>query len=828
MQERAENSTLVWLFGGVVVALGVGVLLTGFTEWQSEDPTRGYLYILLAIVASTVRLNLPHMVGSLGLTFLFTLIGVLELSLSETLLMGSAATAVQAFVNRGRKRTPMPYLLQVANPAIAVALTWRVHHSHWLQAQGLPDFMKMLVAVTLLYAMNTFPMAAWMALTRRAGLAEAWRQSSSWSFPYYIAGACLAALFHFSSQILGHHSPVMLLPFGFLVYFASQNYLQRLSTQRSHVEKMAALHLRTIEALALAIEAKDQTGHNHLLRMQLYSLGIGKILGLPPEEMEALRAAAVLHDVGKLAVPEHILSKPGQLTREEFEKVKIHPIVGAEVLERVNFPYPVARIVRFHHEKWNGAGYPAGLKGEQIPIGARILAVTDCFDALISGRPYRKAFPFAEALNKIRVEAGASFDPRVVEILLAHHRQWEDQIRTEPRPALPERDVATELAHLSLATSGAVEPGPSAGVGSDPAFGEDQGPRPAFFDSIASARQEGQIVLEITHALGNSLVLDESLSVLASGLKRAIPFDTMVIYVMRDEVLTPRYASGDCASILLTRDIQVGQGLAGWVAKYDKPVLNGNPGFELTPGDSGRSLPLESAVAVPLQGPHDFVGVLMLAHRRMDAFNKDHLRLMLSIAGKLGVVVENSMKYEQATASASTDFLTGLHNSRALVLQLENEIARAKRSNTELAILVTDLDGFKAVNDRFGHLEGNNVLRAVARVLRQGCREYDFVARMGGDEFVLLLPGAKKEELERKIKLLDRSVTDAARSVCPEADIALSVGTAFFPDDGRTGEQLLAEADNRMYQIKEQRKKMRTERSLRRGYDFEWTPTALQ
>jgi diguanylate cyclase (GGDEF)-like protein/putative nucleotidyltransferase with HDIG domain len=818
MQQRAERSAVVWLFCGAVIALGVSVLITGLTEWESKDPTRGYLYIVLAILASTVRLNLPHLVGSMSITFLFTLIGVLQLSLSETLLMGSAATAVQMFVNRAGSRIPAPPLFQIANPAIAVALTWRVYHSHWMKSQDLPQFVELLVVVTLLYAMNTFPLAAWMALTRRAGLAQAWRESNSWSFPYYIAGACLAALFHFSSQILGGHSPVMLLPIGFLIYFASQNYLHRLTQQKAHVEDMASLHLRTIEALALAIEAKDQTGHTHLERMRTYSLGMGKRLGLPPEDLEALGAAAVLHDVGKLAVPEHILSKPGPLTREEFEKIKIHPIVGAEILERVNFPYPVARLVRFHHEKWNGTGYPAGLKGDQIPMGARILAVADCFDALISGRPYRQAVSFEEALRKVRAEAGASFDPAVVQVLLDHYHEWEAEMRGGVIEDASADETVPGLANLSAAASGTMPP----------VFFDPQGPRPAFFDSIRAARKEAQLLLELTLELGNSLQLDDSLLKLATGLKRMISFDTMVIYVVREDTLAPRYALGDCASILLSREIASGQGLPGWVAKFDKPVLNGNPSFEVTVSERTRLLPLEAAVAVPLHGVSGLAGVLMLANRRADTFNKDHLRVLLSIAPKLGVVVENSLMFEQATASASTDFLTGLPNSRALFLQLENEIARARRIDGPLAVLVTDLDGFKAVNDRFGHLEGNSVLKAVSKALRAGCREYDYVARMGGDEFVMLLPGAKKEELDHKIKLLDRAVSEAARAVCAEADIALSVGTAYYPADGRTGEQLLAEADNRMYQIKQHRKKLRSERSLRRGYDFDWSPTALQ
>src|SRR5437867_6894669 len=180
---------------------------------------------------------------------------------------------------------------------------------------------------------------------------------------------------------------------------------------------MANLHLRTIEALALAIEAKDHTTHDHLQRVRVYAIEVAKELGIPDEEMLALHAAALLHDIGKLAVPEHIISKPGRLTPEEFGKMKIHPVVGAEILERVRFPYPVVPIVRSHHERWDGRGYPDGLKGEEIPTGARILGAVDCLDALASDRQYRRAFPLDVALEKVVADSGKSFDPRVVEVL---------------------------------------------------------------------------------------------------------------------------------------------------------------------------------------------------------------------------------------------------------------------------------------------------------------------------------------------------------------------------------------------------------------------------
>jgi len=196
-------------------------------------------------------------------------------------------------------------------------------------------------------------------------------------------------------------------------------------------------------------------------------------------------------------------------------------------------------------------------------------------------------------------------------------------------------------------------------------------------------------------------------------------------------------------------------------------------------------------------------GVLSVYHANRDAFNQDHLRVLQAINPKISLAVENALKYEQAAISATTDALTGLPNARSLFLHLDAELARAKRSNTTLAVLVCDLDGFKQVNDRFGHLEGNKVLKIVSAGLQQNCREYDYVARMGGDEFVLVLSALRPEDLGEKLKRLEQVAVEAGVQVCREPLLSISVGAAFFPQDGQDAESLLAEADRRMYITKQ-------------------------
>ena len=202
---------------------------------------------------------------------------------------------------------------------------------------------------------------------------------------------------------------------GLRAYFA---LLARFDHERRSVKQISEVHLATIEALARAIDAKDGTAENHTRRVQIYATAVARELRMTEVEVEAVKTAALLHDIGKLAVPDHILSKPGPLTPEEFQKVQAHPQVGADILATVPFPHPVSPLSLSHHERWDGRGYPSGLKGEDIPLGARILCLVDYFGALTSSRPYHEAMAVDAAVSLIEQEAGKALDPRAVETFL--------------------------------------------------------------------------------------------------------------------------------------------------------------------------------------------------------------------------------------------------------------------------------------------------------------------------------------------------------------------------------------------------------------------------
>ena len=790
-QSWRDMSAAPRFFVAVVVLCGTAVLTYSILHGGSENPLKFSCYLVIALAASRLKVNLPGIAGTMSVNFLFLLLGVLELSLPEAMALGCAAVVVQYL---GNHPIPIQIAFNVCSTALAIAVTFASYrYSLAHHAVNNPSTLLFLAACVYFVA-NTVPVAAVISLTERRSLRKIWADRYFWSFPYYLVAAGLAGAMSWLHGFTDWQTSLLTLPVAYLIYRSYRLYLGKLEDEKRHVQEMADLHMRTIEVLALAIEAKDQTTHDHLQRVRVYAVEVAKDLKVERSEMDALQAAALLHDIGKLAIPEHIISKPGRLTPEEFEKMKIHPLVGAEILERVHFPYPVVPIVRAHHEKYDGTGYPLGLRGTGIPIGARILAAVDFLDALASNRQYRRALPLHEAMARLVDESGKSFDPQVVNVLRRRYVDLE-QLVHQRTDNLGKQKLSTEVKDQGATPDPAVKP--AAGYA---AQGNRQVSERSFLGSIAAARQEAQTLFELSQDLGASLSLDETLSVFSVKLRRAMPYDAIAIYVRHGDELVPEYVNGDNFRLFASLRIPIGQGLSGWVAQNLKPILNGNPSVE--PGylnDASKYSTLMSALAVPLEGLQGVVGVVALYHAEKDFFTSDHLRILLAISSKMALAIENAMKYEQAESSAVTDYLTSLPNARSLFLQLDRELARCKRDSKTLTVMVADLDRFKQINDRFGHLEGNRVLRLFAHSLKETSREYDYVARMGGDEFVVIAPGLTPEAALRKAEQMRDLAKQAGKEVCNEDILSLSVGKAVYPEDGMNAEKLLSEADKRMY-----------------------------
>jgi diguanylate cyclase (GGDEF)-like protein/putative nucleotidyltransferase with HDIG domain len=782
---------------------GVCSLSLGMLHWTGTELPRFLVLLVLGVLCSTLKVPLPGTTSTLSVNYIFVLIAASICDLPQALIVAVGCFIAQSILRAKARPHWVHVVFNTSSSMVLVSATYAVYHSA-LVRQVSDSIPFLFLCTSLVYFfLNTVSVAVIVALTERKNLIGIWRTSYLWTAPQYLMGATVAALFTALSKAFGWQWALLVIPSMWVLYSSYRLYLGRFEEQQHHAREMSDLHLRAIEALAVAIDAKDETTHDHLRRVQVYSMEVARELGLSGLNTQALQAAALLHDIGKLAVPEYILSKPGRLTPEEFERIKVHPAIGAEILDRVRFPYPVVPIVAAHHEKWDGTGYPKGLKGEQIPIGARILAAVDCLDALASDRQYRRALPLSEAMERVAAQAGSSFDPQVVRVLQRRYRELEEVARA----------ISSDATKLSRTADSGRGTAPDAGF--EQIAGGAPEDAPNFIASIAAARQEFQSLHELTSALGTSLTVDSTLSLLGVHLKSIVPHDSLAIYIVEGDTLVPHHASGVDSGLFASMRIPLGQGLSGWVAENKKPIVNGNPLVE--PGylrDPGQFSVLLSATAVPLLGTRGVIGVLTLYSRAKDSFTRDHLRLLNAVSSKAAITIEHALELSEALRSAQTDALTGLANTRALFLHLDAELSRCSRSGEALTVLVLDLDGFKQVNDRFGHLTGNRVLRTAAEALKGASRDYDLVARMGGDEFVIVMPGMDAISVSQKSHELARQVRRACSGCIGEDTVSVSIGRATYPGDGADAEDLLASADRDMYAVKSSHRLRRDARYL--------------
>jgi putative nucleotidyltransferase with HDIG domain len=577
-------------------------------------------YLLLTAIASGLKVILPGFEATVSVNFVFFLLAISNLSLSEALALGATATVVQCYWRATRRMRLVHFGFNLSQVMMAITaayatfafLSHQVFHGRALIA---------LLGATLVYfVFNTIPVATVVSLSERKPPLAKWTETYLWTFPYYLIGAAVAGVIHLLNRVAGWELSVLVLPAMYAIYYSYRLYIGKLEETNKHFEEMAKIHLRTVEALALAIEAKDHTTGDHLQRVRVYALELAKDLGLTPAETDALRAAAVLHDIGKLAVPEHIISKPGKLTPEEFEKMKVHPIVGAEICDQVKFPYPVVPIVRSHHEKWDGSGYPDGLAGEAIPIGSRILAAVDCLDALASDRQYRKALPLDEAMAKVEAESGRSFDPRVVGALKARYIELEKLAHAQEPEEKPKLSVDVKVTRGGAPAAGFAEPAKQVAI------------------ALNGSQQSAALAAEITGLTvaeqNGSINADEALTTIAMQLRRGVAFDTMAVFALRDDLLAPVFALGENRRNLLMMRVPIGQGLAGWVAGTGQSIVNGNPSVEW--GYHAGTTPLQSALAVPLEDGSKCVGVLVLYQRDQSAFSTNDLEVLNGCRAELG------------------------------------------------------------------------------------------------------------------------------------------------------------------------------------------------
>src|SRR5688500_8796004 len=676
-----------------IIAVGAALLVWYFPTEFVGNPWLFLALLLLSSITSVFKVNLPlaRRSSTMSVSYAVDFASLLLLGANETMVV-AAASAFSQCTFRIKERNPIHRTL-FSMACLIVTVQAAGHVYAWMG--GLPGtvpsvavFKPLVGAATAYFLFNTLTVATAIALSVKQPLFTVWQENFLWSAPSYFVGALAAAGVAWILSLNPKWSWLVALlgmPL-YLTYKSYKVYLGRVEDERRHTQEMADLHLATIEALALAIDAKDQTSQLHIRRVQLYAAALARGLGMSENEIQGVKTAALLHDIGKLAVPEHILSKPGPLTPEEFQKIRAHPKVGADIVSSVPFPYPVAPLILSHHERWDGKGYPAGLKGEEIPLGARILSVVDYFDALMAERPYHKAMSSDAAIGLLQQEAGKGLDPQVVTLfnellpsLQAEALQLDQNLR---RPAAEEQGAQGQ---------------PATGLAPESS-------KKNVFEDIALAHREIYALYEIAQAMGTSLGVSDTMALISAKLTNLVPFACAALFLYDEETesLRCRFATGTDADVIQQIAVRTGEGLTGWVARNRRPLVNARPSAEFEAAGLAKATTLQSALVAPLVFSDRFIGTLAVYSTQGDFYTDDHRRLLDRVSEQASAVIHNSIVFEQTQEDSLTDPLTGLPNTRFMFMHLTRELARAERLKAEVALLVMDLDNFKEINDNHG------------------------------------------------------------------------------------------------------------------------------
>jgi len=600
-------------FVSLVILLGLLVILESVLQlYRAPIGPQWLLLASLTLISGSACVRLRHSGVTISISEVFVFSAVLLYGPAAGTLTVALDSLVISFWIARRRPEIERALFNVAVPALSAWCS--AHLFFWTsgiaplseQPASINEILPSLVLFAVTYfLLNSSLIAIRIAFNRHDNALAVWRQSFMWLSLNYFCGASVAVLVVGNNRTIDLRFVGIVVPVLLVLYFTFKTSMERVEDAYRHVAQLNSLYLSTIETLAMAIDAKDQITHGHIRRVQSYAVGLARRLGVTDEKLvKAIEAAALLHDTGKLAIPEYILNKPGKLSPVEFEKMKQHASVGADILSAIDFPYPVVPIVRHHHENWDGSGYPQGLKGTDIPIGARILSVVDCFDALTSDRPYRPRLSDAAALEILRERRGWMYDPLVVDTFATVHRELADTASVDGPPKYALNEITTgslaAASKLALRTDGAF-------IGTS-ALQRSKYRRTS--NSTSAPIQISELIADITELIDPSLGIIFLTDTQTNELEAVFTF-------------------GSASKSVEDLRIPLGQRLSGWVAVNRRTIVNSDAMLDL--GDVARANGLRVCMSTPLIAENDFIGVVSLYSSRADGFT-DTDRAALEVA----------------------------------------------------------------------------------------------------------------------------------------------------------------------------------------------------
>jgi diguanylate cyclase (GGDEF)-like protein/putative nucleotidyltransferase with HDIG domain len=781
----------VKVYISVVVLVGMPIIYYAF-KGVILGPRDYYWLLLTAFALLTVSYSVSHPSPArsgvtVGDAFVITtcmLYGVDSAIASNVLYI-----AVLALLLRRKHNTPAHRIIfNIATAAINVQLYGPVYF--WLK--NLRHFDEILIPTIglalVFFISNSLLIAIAISLSSNVKLLIVWRNHYPQLGIDFLFSACAGAGFVLSHKL--HPAlPFLFSPFvaALWIYNDTKKAKTEVESARaeeaiSHLKDQEALYLRTVETLALAVDAKDQTTYGHIRRVKAYALGLARLTGIKDaDELRAIDYAALLHDIGKLAIEDYILNKPGRLSRQEFEKMKVHATAGDEILQQVQFKIPVARYVRCHHERWDGTGYPDGLKGEEIPMGARILSIADAFDAIRSSRPYKSAFGIDDSIELLRAQSGSCFDPRLVELFIGHIGELENAAEEAVKNT-------SELSFRKYFET------------IDGAMAQADASRVAQIQP-PTASEELIRLFEFCGGTGRSLALADALPTLARRLKQIVPYESCIFFGCHDDSsVKAEYACGDHALSLQGVRMGLGKGISGWVAAHKRAMINTDPRLEFQ-GIAGEFDTLKDALVVPLIEEGDCLGTISLYSSQPAFYSQAHLALLQNVAEQVAPLLRD-LGTGKTQEDSLLDPVTGIHRFPYLSAAGSQFLAQAARNESAVSLVYLDIKNFAHYIVLYGSGTGDMILRRVGDILKSELRQTDIPVRFGQHGFIVLLAGVRHPQALRYVHRLQQVVKSAPVSPAPGTTLPVTcqAGIASYPGDGSDLLALLHEAQKSLYE----------------------------
>lgn len=607
MTKHVQFTAAQRVYFGTVIAAGLAITTLAAARLYLEPVSSEWLILAaLTLLTGSFTVRMTKLAIRISVSDAFVFAAVLLFGTHVATVIVAVDSLVATLLMRREHRSVFRFLynLAVASLSIWTASTvfyWFVGSMPIPGRLVLTELLgPLFVLASLYFLVNSLLIAVVISFEERAPIARLWWKHFPWFSLNYFGGVSAAALLVSYTRDVDIGAISIILPLLAISYLTYRTSLGRLQDAQQHVEQLNEMYMSTIETLAMAVDAKDQITHGHIRRVQVYAVELAKRLGVKNDnQLKAIEAAALLHDMGKLAIPEHILNKPGKLTPAEFDKMKRHADIGADLLSSIKFPYPVVPIVRHHHENWDGRGYPTGISGTDIPLGARILSVVDCFDALNSDRPYRPRLEPEDAFAILRQRRGSMYDPLVVDMFIASYSQ-----------IAPLAIRAGQEARSILA---------SAGV-------NDTSSEKLALSQIRANASESALLNDCAERIGKATTLPEATEIAAQALRQLTPITTCALYRydLNSDALICDVAIGDSDRRLPGLTIRLGERVSGWAAANKRISVNSDASLDLFQIASDFAPPLRSTIAVPLSDGDRLVGVLSGYSPKEEAFNDSH------------------------------------------------------------------------------------------------------------------------------------------------------------------------------------------------------------